>query len=629
MKRILNIFCIITLAHCYLFSNELNTLFSIINYINNDYKSAIQSGKIVNQMEFNEQVDFSHKAHELLLKNKSSFNEKDLCTLITELNLLSSQIQNKSTVEEISLITNRISKVLLTNRILIQKPSSQVSLLKGSEVYKSNCTSCHGIDGKAETEISKYLNPKPRNLINYEFFETSSMLSIFNAVKYGIEGTSMLAHSKLTDEEIWNVSFYVKSLLFKELVNSNTFNVSKSEVYENFILKNNIYSLSGLALKDSLKNIGLTINELFSYISNRNDKTNNSKFVFLFKELTKEIGVIESNSLQFKVLDFYLNKIEPVEKILSSIDNELSTKIETNLFTLKSLLEQNKIQEAKLLSKDIILQLEKAENLINSNDSSALFTFFLSFFVIIREGLEALLIIVTILGLLNSIKKFELKKYIHIGWGIALIFGLISFAFIGELKSISPSNRELIEAFGSALAVFMLLYIGFWLHSKTDAKKWKEFVEDKVYKLINSKNIVGLSILAFIVVFREVIESVIFLSSISIDSNSSSNSPIYFGAISAIFLVFVISWILLKSTKRIPIFKLFKYSAFTIAIISVMLAGKSIAAFQESGLISYNSLNFNFDLPLIGLYSRIETILAQLVILAVTIILWNLKLSKR
>ena len=277
---------------------------------------------------------------------------------------------------------------------------------------------------------------------------------------------------------------------------------------------------------------------------------------------------------------------------------------------------QNDVAKAQTLISDANFAMQ------NKNYSFG-FAFILAASIILREGIEAFLIIITILGVLKSINENKAVKWVHGGWIAALIVGIVSMFFVSLIVSFNAQSRELMEGFGSLFAVILLLYVGFWLHSKTEAKKWKEFVEHKIMKLVNNNNMIGLAVISFVVVFREAFESAIFLSAIELQIDQSAKSGVYLGAISSLILVLLLAWIALKFAVKLPIMKLFKYSAVTIVFLSIVLAGKGIQAFQESGYVSITQIPIKLNLPLIGFYPTMETTIAQLFVLVFTLVLWK------
>jgi len=338
----------------------------------------------------------------------------------------------------------------------------------------------------------------------------------------------------------------------------------------------------------------------------------------------------EYTKAEDKALFAYLEGIEPFEQQLQIINSELKNDIETVMYKLRA--DINNRETFKVIQNDVVLArtlISDADSAMKNKKYSFGFAFLLAASIILREGVEAFLIIITILGVLKSINESRAVKWVHGGWLLALIIGIASMVFINLIISFNAQSRELMEGFGSLFAVLLLLYVGFWLHSKTEAKKWKEFVEHKIIKLVSNNNLIGLAIISFVVVFREAFESAIFLSAIELQVEQSARSGIYLGAISSLIFVLLLAWVVLKFAVKLPIMKLFKYSALIIVILSIVLAGKGIQAFQESGYISITQIPIKLNFPLVGFYSTVETTIAQLFVLLFTIVLWkfNKKLS--
>ena len=171
-------------------------------------------------------------------------------------------------------------------------------------------------------------------------------------------------------------------------------------------------------------------------------------------------------------------------------------------------------------------------------------------------------------------------------------------------------------------AVVVLLYVGFWLHSKTEIHKWKEFIDVRVKHALNGGNLFGLAAISFFAVFREAFESVLFLSALTIEEGTRSKMAIASGAILAIVLVLVLAAVLLRYSTRLPIRSLFRYSSFVMGVLSVILIGKGIHALQETGLLSITRTPFSWRFDLLGFYPTLETVLAQAVIVGLVALLW-------
>jgi high-affinity iron transporter len=242
--------------------------------------------------------------------------------------------------------------------------------------------------------------------------------------------------------------------------------------------------------------------------------------------------------------------------------------------------------------------------------------------ILLREGLEAFLVIMVIMGIIKASGLSSPMKYIHAGWIVAVLAGVIMWVIGGQLIQSHMAQVELMEGVIALVAVFMLLYIGFWLHGKSEVSKWKAYVTDKVKNITGTQSLIGLFALSFFVVFREVFESVLFLSAINIESGGKQEHAIILGVIIAFIIVIGMAWVLLKFSARLPIPKLFKISSIVMGALAVILAGKGIHSFQETGHLPIHGLTF---LPraelfeLFGIFPTVETLIAQLLILGIVI----------
>ena len=610
-------------------TKDIRTFISLIDYIGSDYNNAVKDGKVINSNEYLEMNEFINKAVDLFNKTDLKINSGERIDLSRELAKLKSFIEKKRSKEEVFSSAAKIKSAILKLNLIETAPANWPDIQNGENLYQFNCSSCHGVNGNGEGILSKTLIPKPANFLNDTLMENISPFKIYNTVRLGISGTSMVPFTQLTDKEIWDLSFYVNSLRYKNKYKLTEDSLEK--LYNKALSKTSLEEVSTLSDKLLLTKMGennksdtlqLTALRLHNTQSDKNLSINIT--LTLLDELLNLYQKSEFDKAEDKALFAYLEGIEPFEQQLQAINSELKDELEAIMYKLRADIKNREIFE--IIQNDVA----KAQTLIsdanfamqNKNYSFG-FAFILAASIILREGIEAFLIIITILGVLKSINENKAVKWVHGGWIAALIVGIVSMFFVSLIVSFNAQSRELMEGFGSLFAVILLLYVGFWLHSKTEAKKWKEFVEHKIMKLVNNNNMIGLAVISFVVVFREAFESAIFLSAIELQIDQSAKSGVYLGAISSLILVLLLAWIALKFAVKLPIMKLFKYSAVTIVFLSIVLAGKGIQAFQESGYVSITQIPIKLNLPLIGFYPTMETTIAQLFVLVFTLVLWK------
>lgn len=610
-------------------TKDVRTIISLIDYVGSDYNNAVKDGKVNNINEYAEMNEFISKAIGLFNNADIKINLQERNEIARELEKLKSLIEEKSSEAEVFNNAVKIKTAILKLNLIEVSPASWPDIQNGKNVFQLNCISCHGEKGDGEGIAGRLLNPKPANFLNDTLMNNLSPFQIYNTIRLGISGTAMAPVTQLTDKEVWNAAFYVTSLRYNDKYNIGADSLGK--LYNRALTKTSLEEVSTLSDKLLLQKIGGnnkadTLNLVALRLYNTNSDKNLSIDITLsyLKDVLDFYQKNEYDKASDKALSAYLEGIEPFEQQLQTINPELKDELESVMYKLRADIKnhepleiiQNDITKAKTL-------ITEASSAIKNKDYTFGFAFILAASIILREGIEAFLIIITILGVLKSINESKAVKWVHGGWIFALIIGVISLFFINVIIAFNAQSRELIEGVGSLFAVILLLYVGFWLHSKTEAKKWKEFVEHKIMRLINNNNMIGLAVISFIVVFREAFESAIFLSAIELQIDQGSKSGIYFGAVSSLIFVLLLAWLALKFAVKLPIMKLFKYSAVTIVVLSIVLAGKGIQAFQESGYMSITQIPIRLNLPLIGFYPTMETTIAQLFVLLLTMVLWK------
>jgi len=254
-----------------------------------------------------------------------------------------------------------------------------------------------------------------------------------------------------------------------------------------------------------------------------------------------------------------------------------------------------------------------AEVQLSPDKASAASSFLGAFTILLREGLEALLLVIAMIAFLRKADRQDVLGYVHGGWVAALVAGVATWAAATYLISVSGASRELTEGFGSILAAIILLSVGIWMHGKAQAGAWQRYINERINKALSKRSAWFLFGLTFLVVYREVFETVLFYATLWNQGNSGAVAA---GALAAIVLLAVIAVGMLRYSRKIPIARFFAYSSALIAILAVVLAGKGVAALQEAGLIDVQPLALVPRIDLLGLTPTVQSVLAQLVMLA-------------
>tara|TARA_R110002073_G_scaffold67393_2_gene167964 strand:+ start:16613 stop:17095 length:483 start_codon:yes stop_codon:yes gene_type:complete len=120
---------------------------------------------------------------------------------------------------------------------------------------------------------------------------------------------------------------------------------------------------------------------------------------------------------------------------------------------------------------------DQADGVLEQGAGDWMSSFVGSLTILLREGLESLLIVVAMVAFLRKAGRPEGIRYVHAGWVTALVGGTATWFVATELIAISGASRELTEGFGSLLAAVVLVSVGIWMHGKSQAGEWQRYIQ--------------------------------------------------------------------------------------------------------------------------------------------------------
>jgi high-affinity iron transporter len=609
-------------------------LIHTLNYLSHDYQFAVSNGKVLNADEYEEMQDFSKSAVKYYREFSAEWSDSDSIAIGKLIYSVDSLVSAKAPKEQLAATALAAKNKIIAVTGLVITPSKYPSIEDGKIIYKTNCEKCHGSTGYGDGPEGKELDPKPRNFQDNERIKSISPFFAFNAIRLGVEGTGMKAHPELTDEEVWDVAFYVLSFRYQKL---NTHPFLKSEEAK-ALLDTLTPTKAALATdEDLLASLPTTDSAKASlYLAAiRLHQPTLSGSEFLQTSLKYLEGAMDlynkgkySEAAQLTALS-YLEGIEPIEMQLKASDPALMLRLEEQMQNLRRMMEENHPAiEVNDSMAAVRVSISSANDLMGEKQYSFTLAFLLAASVLLREGLEAFLVILVILSILKATHLKNTARWVHGGWLSAVFVGVVLWFAGGSLLQNQMQHIELIEGVISFAAVAMLLYVGFWLHGKSEATKWKEYVSKMMKGMITRESMLGLAGLSFFVVFREVFESVLFLSAMNIESGGKQTEAIGIGVLFAFAVVIVLAFLVLRFSAKLPIPQLFKISSFVMGILAIILTGKGIHSFQEVGRLPIHGIPM-MRAELLGLFPTAESVAAQLAILLLVVLIWNMTVSSK
>jgi high-affinity iron transporter len=612
-------------------ADEANRIVALIDYIGGDYRNAVQNGKVVNDDEYQEMSEFSARSLELFRQLKSA--EGDKAVIEKDLTVISAHIKNKSGEDAVPELAQQIKDRLIKTYNIATYPKLLPNYVIAKTLYLENCAQCHGETGKGDGPGRESMNPRtpsPANFTNPDFMTGLSPFKVYNTTTFGVDNTAMASFAPLPDEQRWQLAFYVMALRFSaedaeageawlkgkaipsDLTSTETLATSSDE------------DLSGRIKKHFPDAPG---EKVLAYFRRGLLEKKTSDPLLIARTLVGEAtnlyaGGDKEKSYQ-KAIEAYLDGFEMAEPALFAKDAALGKTLESQFMEFRNAIRQG-VPLADLQKKlqAIEANLDLAAQKLTAAGSGGFpgyYAFLNSALIILREGLEAALILAAIVAMLKVMGASDAIRYIHLGWILALFGGVLTWLAAQTILTFSGQHRESMEGFISIFAAVALFYVGYWLHTRSEAKRWQAFIQDRVQNALSSKRILGLVGISFFVVYREAFEVVLFYQALWLQ-NEASRQSIVGGFVSGVIVLLAATFAIFKLGVCIPLKYFFGITGTLLYIMAFIFAGTGINQLQAAGWVPATPLEFPPAVPLLGIYPTIETLTVQFLLLCAFIV---------
>ncbi|MFJ7951662.1 FTR1 family protein [Lysinibacillus sp. NPDC096418] len=305
-----------------------------------------------------------------------------------------------------------------------------------------------------------------------------------------------------------------------------------------------------------------------------------------------------------------------VELEISTRNSRLYTKIESDMPILVSELLKSNVDAKGIKEK---LNTFRTEIELIQGDTD--YTFWDSALILLREGLEALLIILALVSFLEMAGQKQMRKWIYVGAAFGILLSAIAAVLMATIfnSATIDTNREVMEGYVGLLAAAMMIGVGIWLHSKSSVASWNRYISKRMGSAISSGSVIAMASVSFLSVFREGAETLVFYAGIA---PKMEISQFVLGIVVALVLLAIFAIVLFKASGKIPIHKFFAVATILIYVLAFKIIGVSLHTLQLTDKISTTIVDGLPVISLIGFYPTVETIIGQailLVLVAVTI----------
>jgi high-affinity iron transporter len=585
-----------------------------------EYRVGVVGGRIVAQAEVDEARLFIAEAG----KTSIELPQGARSAIEAPLERMAGIVERTGAPDSLDATVRELGQVL-TEKVggpLEPIPAWTAPVARGREIYVRTCAACHGDEGRGDGPAGAGLEPPPADLTDGAL-AASSPLDFYRRITLGVAGTSMPGfETSLGEDDRWAVALYASTLRLPPAAGAVP------------------DSLRGLARSAALTDV-----QLLALLGHPGEAQPGQSALAQVAAV-RQAGGADAESRRAAVFDSVRVQIAGVEALVIAGRNEDATRAALAAYmTFEGVERELRAQDAGLArdleesftalrlgaeggsaasSAKLAVLLDRAEEVLGTRERP--FGMFVqSLVLLVREGVEAILIVGALLAFLTRIGASDRARDIKAGIWAAIGASLLTAVLIETVFHLTPADQEVLEGGTMLVATVVLFSVSYWLLTKLEVAKWNRFVRSKVEEAVAGGSSLALASVAFLAVYREGFETVLFYKALFVSGGAGAMAPILAGmAVGAVVLV-VLFIAIQRFGVRLPLKPFFAVTSAFLYWMAFTFAGHGIAELQAGGLVGTTPVTWLPWAPRLGMYPTLETALAQgaLLLLALGAVLWT------
>ena len=583
----------------------------LIDYIGADYPPTVENGKVIDETEYREQLEFL-AVLKGLIADLPQRPERD--ELVQGVNALQTAIEKREDGTAVAREARQLGAKLAVAYEVSQAPAITPDPTRGAPLYAQHCSVCHGETGAGDGPASVGMTPPPANLRDGQRLDRLSLYAIYNTLGLGVEGTDMPSFADQLDErQRWDLATYIAGLSADPSASKadktyNLADLARQTPNEVLAAEGPEATATFRAQRAQPPQVKRGPAQLLDYTSATLDKSL-AAYRAGDREQAYDLSVAA-----------YLEGFELVESSLDNVDANVRKNTEKALMAYRQSLQdglpieqvEQRLEAAKVL-------LKESAGLLGSDGLSWTLSYVSGLLILLREGLEAILVLAAILAFLRNTGQQSAVRSVNVGWGLALVAGLATWALAAYVIDVSGAQRELLEGCTALFASVMVLWLGVWMHDRRHAAAWQDYIKSS---LVSGGGRFGFAILAFFSVYRELFEVILFYETLWLQAGPAGHNAVLAGGATALVLLMGLAWIILRGSAKLPLALFFSINAALLCALSVVFAGHGVKALQEAGIFGTRPVAF-FDFDWLGIHADAYSLTAQAVAIVAIIVLYS------
>jgi high-affinity iron transporter len=258
---------------------------------------------------------------------------------------------------------------------------------------------------------------------------------------------------------------------------------------------------------------------------------------------------------------------------------------------------------------------QKAAEMLGEGTDSPMALFLYSLMIILREGIEAILIITAIIAYLVKTDNRDKLKVIYNGCIAALVLSVITALLVKWVFKISAASQEALEGSTMLLASLVLFSVSYWLISKAESQKWVSYIRDKVGDSLSSRSLKTLWFAAFLAVYREGAETVLFYQALASGASASGLTAVAGGFVAGSVLLVAIYLGMRYGALKLPIRPFFLCTGVLLYYMAFVFVGNGMMELIEAKMFQSTLVSWMPTIGFMGIYPYLQTLVPQLLII--------------
>ncbi|MBI2615725.1 MAG: FTR1 family protein [Gemmatimonadetes bacterium] len=596
----------------------------------NEYQLGVQAGRVVSAAELEEARLFLQEAR----RSAEGLPGAAAGSALELLDTLIAGVEAREPFErlapKVAALRTHLSAALGVE--LDPFPTNPPALARGRDLYGARCASCHGDVGRGDGPAASGLNPPPADL-TAPALRGSSPLEFYRKINVGVAGTAMPAFSaQLGSDDRWALALYASGLRYSDAERERGERLLREQC-PGCLVSISGFTETAASSDDSLAavlgaEVGRTpddplVREAVAYArtSGAAEVLGSDRRLRVARTVAETrrgmasavrwVEAGERARAVEQLVDAYL-VFERIEGELRARRPQAAGEVERRFAELRGAAAEAPLASVHAAAERLDRSLTHAADELAAATSPKLL-FAQSLLIMLREGFEAILVIGALVAFLVRAGAADRKREIGLGVVWAIGASLLTAAGYATIFRNATASQEALEGLTMLVAAAVLFWVSYWLVSKIELKKWQAFVAARMGKALSSRSALALAAVAFLAVYREGFETVLFYAALFASAGRApgATAGIASGIVLGLAGLGVVYYLMQRYGPRLPLKPFFAVTSALLYLMAFSFAGQGISELQAAGYVPATPLSWVPTIPALGIFPTLQSFLLQ------------------